>query len=276
MLYRMLRAVAGVTLLACAMPASATADKVIEAQTVWRFDAMSYTMDQGEPLLFRNRDAVSPGPHNVVANDEGADGKPLFASKTIPNGQEAPVEGARRLKTGEYGFICTVHPFMEATLEVTDKGSPLPPPGSGSPPPSSSPPSSSPAPASGGSPPPSGPPSPPAGQSDTRAPAVAASIVKTPFRRALLRRRFFVTVTADEAAALRVRLTARIGKRILDVGTAATTAAPGRPARLAIRASRAAIRALRRARRAAFTLAVEARDGSGNVGTATARRRFGR
>ena len=272
----MLTRVGLVTVVAVAlMPATAAADEVIEAQTVWRFDAMSYEIDQGEPLAFHNRDAASPGPHNVVASDEGPDGQPLFASKTIENGEDAPVERARQLKTGSYDFICTVHPFMQATLVVNDKGAPQPAPGSQPPPPSggSPPPSGGPPPSSGASPPPSssgG--SPPPASGDTRAPAVSAAIARVPLVRALLRRRFAVSVTADEVSSLRVRLTARVGSRVVQVGTAAARIRrAGRPVRLAIRPSRATIRVLGRARRATFTLAVEARDAAGNVGTATTR-----
>src|SRR3954453_3820977 len=87
--------------------APAAAEKVVEAQTTWHFDAMTYTIDQGESLVFHNRDASSPGPHNVTASDKGAHGKPLFASETIVNGKDAPVTGATQLKTGSYPFICT-------------------------------------------------------------------------------------------------------------------------------------------------------------------------
>jgi plastocyanin len=253
---RIVKAAVGAALIALAgPPATASADKVIEAQTVWRFDAMSYTIDQGEMLTFSNRDEVSPGDHNVTASDTGPDGRPLFASETIPKDQDAPVEGARRLKTGSYDFICTVHPFMQATLMVTDKGAPLPPPGSEPPPPSPPPP----------------PPAPPS--SDTRAPAVSVVLRRTSLRRAIKRRRFRAVVTADEAATLQLRLTARVGGRTLDVGTASgsITSANGR-ARITVRVRRSARRALRRARRARLTLAVEARDAAGNVGTATTRR----
>ena len=110
-----------------ALPAPAAAEQVIEAQTVWRFDALDYAIDQGEPVLFRNSDPLSPGEHDVTSNDEGPDGKPLFVSETIPAGQEAPVVGAAQLKTGSYGFYCSVHPFMVATLEVTGQGTPAGP-----------------------------------------------------------------------------------------------------------------------------------------------------
>src|SRR3954454_1808602 len=106
----------------------AAAEKVIEAQTTWHFDAMTYTIDQGESLVFHNRDTASPGPHNVTAADNGPDGKPLFASKTISNGEDAPVVGAAQLKTGSYSFMCTIHTFMTATLNVTDQGTPQPAP----------------------------------------------------------------------------------------------------------------------------------------------------
>src|SRR3954452_2522849 len=77
----------------------AAAEKVIEAHTTWPFDAMTYTIDQGESLVFHNRDTASPGPHNVTAADNGADGKPLFVSKTINNGEDTAVVGAARLET---------------------------------------------------------------------------------------------------------------------------------------------------------------------------------
>src|SRR4051812_15705721 len=117
----------GVLLAAAALlagPASARADKTVEALTVWRFDASTYQIDQGEKVVFKNSDAVSPGKHNVTATASGPDGKPLFASATIGNGEQAPVVGADRLKTGEYDFICTIHPFMQATLKVSANGTP--------------------------------------------------------------------------------------------------------------------------------------------------------
>src|SRR5436190_16239218 len=58
---------------------TAQAATVIEAQTLWHFDASSYTIPQGGAVTFRNSDSASPGPHNVTAQDKGPDGKPLFA-----------------------------------------------------------------------------------------------------------------------------------------------------------------------------------------------------
>jgi plastocyanin len=230
--------------IAAGLPAAANADKVIEAQIVWRYDAMSYTMDQGEPLTFRNTDAVSPGPHNVTASDRGTDGRPLFASTSVPGGREVPVEGAQQLVTGSYGFFCTVHPFMQATLTVTDQGSPVPPPGEAPPP-----------------------------AADTQAPSVSVGLHRTTLRSAMRSRRFHAAITSDEPASLWLRLTARHGGRTIQLGT--TTAEyrePGRRMAIQIRARRAGLRALRRARRVRMTLAVEARDAAGNLTNVTARR----
>jgi hypothetical protein len=196
---------------------------------------------------------VSPGPHNVTASDKGPDGKPLFASETIPNGQESPVTGSRALASGSYAFICTIHPFMQATLNVTDTGTPV----GGGPPPSPSPgPSPSPAPAA-----------------DTTAPKLQVSLSAASLRA----KRFRGTVISDEPADLRVRLSARFGRRRLSVGTASARAgSTGAAVKLNVRPSRAAARALRNVRRATLTLAVEGRDAAVNVGTAKAQRRLRR
>jgi plastocyanin len=107
-----------------AVPASAHADETITAEVVWRFGASSYTIDQGEALSFANNDSLSPGPHDVTATAQGPDGKPLFASETVPAGQTVPVAGARELKAGSYPFLCTVHRFMTATLVVAGADGP--------------------------------------------------------------------------------------------------------------------------------------------------------
>lgn len=225
-----------------ALPATALADKVIEAQTVWRFDATSYTIDQGELLTFRNADQVSPGPHDVTSATNGPDGKPLFKSETIPAGRDTPVTGAQQLTTGSYSFFCSVHAFMEANLVVTDKGTPLPPAGGG--------------------------PTPPP-QADTRAPAVSASVRA----RSLRARSFLVTVTADEVAKLDVRLTTRLRGKALTIGRARVVDnSPGKAVAVRIRPTASARRALRSARRAAVTATIIATDAVGNSATTTTRR----
>ena len=235
--------------LACAavlaMPASALADKTIEAQTVWKFDAGTYMLDTGEKLTFKNDDAVSPGPHNVTATDNGPDGKPLFSSNTIKNGEQSAVNGATTLKAGSYPFICTIHPFMQATLVVTDKGGPAPPPAGEPPPPSSPPPS------------------------DTAAPKVRSSLRKTSLRSALKAKRIVASITSDEDATLDVSLVARIGKKTVTVGRAHGS---GRDVQLAVPLSAAGRRALRGVHSARLTLYIEARDAAGNLTTTKASR----
>jgi plastocyanin len=236
-----MRVLAVAIVLVALLPAAASAEQVIYAQTIWRFDASTYTIDQGDTVRFVNGDTFSPGPHDVTANDNGPDGKPLFASKTIPAGQDAGVTGAEQLKTGSYGFICTVHSFMTATLVVTDKGTPAAP---------------GPSPAA-----------------DTRAPFLRV-VLRKASRDAMV---FAAAVTSNEHADLSARLSARVSGRTFTVGTASVLgAAADKRVRLRIRASKAARRRLRHARRAALTLAVEARDAAGNVGTGVARRKLSR
>src|SRR4051794_40583534 len=233
-----MRIALGMCAAALAAPAPALADKTIEAQTVWHFDASTYMLDTGEKLTFKNDDAASPGPHNVTADDKGPDGKPLFGSETIKNGEQSVVKGAQGLKADQYSFICTVHPFMTATLLVTDR---------------SAPPAAAPPPAA----------------RDTTAPKVRSTLLKTSLRAAVRARRVVASITSDEDARLDVSLVAHIGRRTLTVGRAH---ASGRAVRLAVPLSSAGRRALRHARRAALTLYVEARDAAGNLTAIRSRR----
>lgn len=74
---------------------------------------------------------VNPGDgngfHNVVAEDDGPDGEPLFASDLVNIGETSPVAGAQYLRPGTYHFLCTIHPGMESDLKVTG-GTPAPRP----------------------------------------------------------------------------------------------------------------------------------------------------
>src|SRR3954452_10840489 len=239
--------VGAIALFVALTPGVARAATVIEAQTVWRFDASTYTVAQGGAVTFRNADSASPGPHNVTAKDNGADGKPLFASETIPNGKEAPVVGVQQLPAGSYSFYCTVHPFMTATLTITGGGAP----------PSGSPPVSPPPPAA----------------SDTKAPRLHASLDKRSLERFLKTRRIRAFVTSDERADLSLRLTVRIGSRVATLATAKPGGAqPGHTKTVVLRANKTQLRALRRAHQAKLTLTVEGRDAAGNVGTAKGER----
>lgn len=73
------------------------------------------TMSAGSKLSFVNFDAAQ---HDVVANDKGGDGNPLFRSKLIGFNSTAPVEGAEKAGPGQYGFYCSLHPGMRGQLVV--------------------------------------------------------------------------------------------------------------------------------------------------------------
>ena len=217
-----------------ALPASARADKVVTAETVWRFDASTYTIVQGEGLAFHNDDQQSPGPHNVTAMTNGSDGKPLFASQTIPKNQTTAVDRVKALAPGSYGFECTVHPFMQATLVVTGA-------------------------ASAGAPAPG----------DHTAPKIRATLRATSVRNALKRNRLVAAVTSDEAATL--RLTA-VAHGVTVAKARATDAAVGRSIDEPLRLTAAGRRLLRRAHRLTVSLRVTAADAAGNASSAHAHR----
>jgi plastocyanin len=113
-----------------AAPASALADKQIDATPPNRFSASEYTMDQGEKLVFHNGDTVA---HDVTATAQGKDDKPLFRSATTDGGKSSTVEGAQYLTEGHYDFICSIHPNMKASLHVTGNGTPATRPGAAGP-----------------------------------------------------------------------------------------------------------------------------------------------
>jgi plastocyanin len=108
------------------LPVIAWADKTVEAGPPNRFTTPEITMDQGEPLTFRNGDTVS---HDVTATDNGPDGKPLFGTPVVAAGKSAFVEGSQYLTEGHYPFVCTLHNGMKGTLHVTGAGTPKTRPG---------------------------------------------------------------------------------------------------------------------------------------------------
>jgi plastocyanin len=105
--------------------ATAWADETITARTPNMFAQAVTTIDQGEKVTLRNVDIAG---HDVTAEETGDDGKPLFRSELISPGGSGPVQGTEYLTTGTYPFFCSVHPGMEATLEVTSAGTPVPRP----------------------------------------------------------------------------------------------------------------------------------------------------
>jgi plastocyanin len=97
----------------------------ITARPVNMFGSSVTTIDQGETVTFQNADISG---HDVTANQTGDDGAPLFKSELVSPGSSGPVAGTEYLTTGSYDFYCSIHPGMEATLEVTSAGTPVPRP----------------------------------------------------------------------------------------------------------------------------------------------------
>lgn len=118
-------AVAG-SLLLVAVPA-ASADEQIRAQAPNRYVNPDVTIDQGERLTFLNEDRVQ---HDVTAT-QTLDGKPLFSTPLLQQGQEDLVDGSQYLTTGSYAFVCSIHSNMKGTLTVSGAGTPVPRPGTG-------------------------------------------------------------------------------------------------------------------------------------------------
>jgi plastocyanin len=105
--------------------AAAYADETITARPKDEFASARTTIDQGEKVTLRNVDISG---HDVVSTKKSEDSKPLFQSELVEPQSSGPVEGTEYLTTGTYPFICTIHPGMDATLEVTSAGTPKPRP----------------------------------------------------------------------------------------------------------------------------------------------------
>jgi polyvinyl alcohol dehydrogenase (cytochrome) len=74
------------------------------------------TVEKGGSLSFVNLDAPQ---HDVVADEKGPDGAPVFHSRLGGIGEVVPVEGLDRTQSGKsYGFFCSLHPGMRGTLLV--------------------------------------------------------------------------------------------------------------------------------------------------------------
>jgi outer membrane protein assembly factor BamB/plastocyanin len=74
------------------------------------------TTTVGGALSYTNEDVSR---HDVVADDKGADGQPLFHSELAALNETVPVTGTDRLQSGQqYTFHCSIHPGMHGTLIV--------------------------------------------------------------------------------------------------------------------------------------------------------------
>lgn len=230
--------VCGVLAAVLIAPATALADETIVATTGTRYAATEYTIDQGEPLNFRNDDLSGPS-HDVASTANGkVRGSYLFASEVVGGGKTSFVEGSQYLTTGSYDFFCSLHPSMKGRLVVTSAGTPKPRPGA--------------EPARPGEEPPA---------ADLTAPEPSLNF--RTLRAAAIRRarRIVLKVGADEAVTMKV--TVRIGRarlvKRLELATRGT-----RRVRLAV--GRKARRAIVRGRRVRIT--VDVTDAAGNLGTA--------
>ena len=74
------------------------------------------TTSVGGALSYTNEDVAR---HDVVADDKGSDGQPLFSSVLAGLNETVPVAGTDRLQSGkQYAFHCSIHPGMHGTLIV--------------------------------------------------------------------------------------------------------------------------------------------------------------
>jgi plastocyanin len=82
--------------------------------------------DPGQPAHFEN---LGTNTHNVTAQGSGPDGNPLFRTGNTPGGGVRTIEGIPFLDTGDYPYVCTLHPGMDGVFEVSNRlGEPLPRP----------------------------------------------------------------------------------------------------------------------------------------------------
>jgi hypothetical protein len=110
-------ALAVAAVLGPATPASAV--ERIEGTFLSEYTSNNYVIDQGELVVFGNRDRFLS--HGLASDSVG-----LFSAPVIERGQTRLVRGAPYLTTGTYNFHCPIHPPMVSMLTVASSGSPLP------------------------------------------------------------------------------------------------------------------------------------------------------
>ncbi len=212
------------------LAAPASADQEINAVNGKRYSNPNVTIAQGEKLTFRNTDTVV---HDVTSTQDFA-GKPLFSTPLIDPGQSVIVEGAQYLTTGEYPYICSVHPDMQGKITVSSEGTPVPRPGGGS--------------------------------SDASLKAVAARLSSV--RRA---RRFLVDVSGAAGASAIVAAKATVGgKKLTLAKTRATIPADG-SGRVTLKLTAKARSAIKRLSRLTVTFKVTVLAASGSQTASTKR-----
>ena len=106
---------------AAATPAAAL--ERVEATFFAEYTAGFFAIDQGEVVVFANRDPFLA--HGVVS-DASVGSKPLFEAPVIRKNGTRLLRGAPFLTTGSYQFHCPVHPEMISRLDVNASGAPRP------------------------------------------------------------------------------------------------------------------------------------------------------
>lgn len=99
--------VAGATLALRSLPARAASSAALQvAITKFAFEPKEITIAPGTKVVWTNRDET---PHSVAANDKGFTSKGLDTDDTYEH---------TFATEGDFGYICTVHPFMTGTVHV--------------------------------------------------------------------------------------------------------------------------------------------------------------
>ena len=235
---------AGICAAGVIAPAAAWADERIDAQPSNRYSTPTIEIDQGEKVIFRNGDVAT---HDVTAQQKGGDGKPLFASPLIDQGEEAEVKGADTLTTGSYAFFCSVHPQMKGSINVNGNGTPKPREGAAAPG----------APASGATPDPG----------DKQAPTVGVRILSSAMRATRSAGVLRVRVNVDEASTVTLRAIARpkVGGPLVTIATGKLSMTGAGKRNVEALLTKAGKRALKGRKRLAVVVTAKAVDASGNA-----------
>jgi plastocyanin len=216
--------------LLAAAPALAADRAVTAGPAPNSFSTTTVTMDQGDTVTFHNDDA-SGALHDVTSDKNGSDGAPLFKSALIEGGKgkTSAVSGVEYLTTGDYGFHCSVHPFMTGTLKVSANGTPKTRP-----------------------------------QPDTTAPDADIKVSDTRISKVLKRKALGMVLAVNEHATLKLKATA---KRTTVASASYTLDGVKTDARLKL--TRAGKKLLARSRRLTIKVTAVVTDDVGNRSSAT-------
>jgi plastocyanin len=225
---RRLAPVALIASLVVAVPA--WADETITARTPNEFASSVTTIDQGEKVTLRNVDIAG---HDVTSTKREG-GKPLFASDLVAPGDSGPVLRTEYLVTGSYPFVCTVHPGMEATLDVTAAGTPVPRPDP---------------------------------------PNVEVKVASKDLQRVVRKRKLKLRVSSSKAS-VKVTARAKAGKSSIALGSKTVRFKSAGDRAVVLKLSKSAQEALAGRRRAKVTATATASDDAGQTAQSTATRKL--